>query len=423
MLRPMLLLFPLALQAMAAQPTEYSTDIVTIEDGQVIQKTRLRVAGQRSRVDGLTAGSLGRISTIALRDRGVVWTLYLDQRQYAETPISANRPAGAPDMANLDLSRMRKEFLGRETVLGQACSKLHVVLGNMPNTRPLNATVWLSDSLNLPVRIETLGIVQENHNLRAGPQPANAFEIPAGFVRTNSPGAPPPRRDDIAPRTGTVPATGGSAAGRIAQAVADALNGRTSDPGEAPRRYDDRVQTAAGQNTQPAWRQNTNYPGGDFRSIDMATSDPTACKNACDRDSRCLAWTLVKPESPGGMGYCWLKDSIPEAIREDCCISGLKGAGGAVSGTSGKRGTATAATKPAPPAWKVNTNLPGGDFVSIDMRTSDPRACKAACDKESRCRAWTLVKPEEPGGMGYCWLKDSVPEEIREDCCISGVKP
>jgi hypothetical protein len=41
MFRLLLLLFPLAIAALAAKPTDYSTDIVVLEGGQVVQTMKL----------------------------------------------------------------------------------------------------------------------------------------------------------------------------------------------------------------------------------------------------------------------------------------------------------------------------------------------------------------------------------------------
>jgi hypothetical protein len=162
--------------------------------------------------------------------------------------------------------------------------------------------------------------------------------------------------------------------------------------------------------SSPAWKLNTNYPGGDYLSIDMATSNPTACKAVCDKESRCKAWTLVKPETPGGMGYCWLKDSIPPEVREDCCISGLKGAGGAAGGQVSKY------------PQEMNTNRFGDDYR--DFLPSQPSAdlCAEACFKDARCRAWAWVKNDLEPPTGHCWLKNRVPGRTPDDCCVSGLK-
>jgi hypothetical protein len=54
MFRLLSLLFPLAIAVLAAKPTDYSTDMV-------MQTTKLYVSGQKSRVEGFTAGgSIGK---------------------------------------------------------------------------------------------------------------------------------------------------------------------------------------------------------------------------------------------------------------------------------------------------------------------------------------------------------------------------
>ncbi len=358
------LLIPfLAASLFAAAPADYSADMVALQGSEVLQTMKLHVSGLKSRVEGFNAAPMGRIVTIARRDRGVTWTLFLDRRQYSEKPITA--AAGKPDLANFDLAGLQKEVLGRETALGYACTKMRVTFGRMPNGRPLVSTVWVADSLGLPVRLEAMGFVQENRNLRVGAQPAYLFEIPAGFARTGAPGL------HSSSRVPTTPAA-----------------------------------------SAPAWKDRTNYPGGDFLSIDMATSNPTACKAACDKDPRCKCWTLVKPESPGGMGYCWLKDSIPPLVAEDCCVSGLKGA------SSGAGAAATSSRY----NLEENINRYGEDYRDFLPSRADPEVCAEACSKESRCRAWTWVRDTLEGPNGHCWLKNPAPPQSPDDCCVSGLK-
>jgi hypothetical protein len=155
--RLLLLLFPLAIAASAAKPTDYSTDMVMLEGGQVMQTMKLYVSGQKSRVEGMTAGQLGRMVAITRQDRGVSWVLFLDNRQYTETPLTGKQP-GKVDLANFDQIATNKEILGREMVLGYSCTKMRVTVGNLPNGRPLIATAWVADSLQLPLRLETMGI-------------------------------------------------------------------------------------------------------------------------------------------------------------------------------------------------------------------------------------------------------------------------
>jgi hypothetical protein len=156
-------------------------------DGEVIQTMKLFVSGQKSRVEGMTAGSLGNIVSINRRDKGLSWVLYPTKREYTESSLAASTNSNKPDLSTLDLATMSKKSLGRETVLGYACAKMQVTAGKMPNGQPLIGTVWVADSLDLPIRLDFMGIIQENRNLKIGTQPAALFEIPAGYRKTQSP--------------------------------------------------------------------------------------------------------------------------------------------------------------------------------------------------------------------------------------------
>jgi hypothetical protein len=338
----------------------------------------------------MTLGQYGRVVTIARKDRGVTWTLYIDKNQYSERALDTSKQAGQFDPSNFDLANMKKEILGRETVLGYPCTKMRVQVGNMPNGQPLTSTVWVADGIEIGVRMEAMGMVQENRNFRIGPQPASLFEIPAGYTRTTGFGGPsmgqggqvggggmprPPYGGKTAPSTGGFP------------------------PPAAPAPI-----PAAG-----AWKENTDRTGADYKTLEFATSNPAPCKAACDREAQCKAWTFVKPDEPGGMGVCWLKEDVPGESYNPSCISGVKGAG-----TAGGSGGGS--------AWQENTDRGGSDYRSLEMTTTNPGACKALCDVEAQCKAWTFVKPDTPGGKAGCWLKEDVPPESYDPRCVSGVK-
>ena len=95
----------------AVKVTDYSTNMVILEDGQVVESMKLYVSGQRSRTEGLMGGEM---IGIVRRDRGVSYTLYPKKRVYTEQALSAAQP-GRPDLSTLDLESMRRVNLGRET--------------------------------------------------------------------------------------------------------------------------------------------------------------------------------------------------------------------------------------------------------------------------------------------------------------------
>ena len=95
--------------APAARPTDYSTDMVVVSGDQVVQTMRLYVSGQKSRVEGMTAGPLGPVVTISRKDKGVVWTLYLDKKQYTEKVVTAS---SAPGMFAIEAQTSPGPFQG-----------------------------------------------------------------------------------------------------------------------------------------------------------------------------------------------------------------------------------------------------------------------------------------------------------------------
>jgi hypothetical protein len=394
--RTLSLTFTLAGTLVAALPTD-STDMVMLQGSQVVQSLKLYVSGQKSRVEGLSAGPLGKIVSIVRKDRGVTWTLYLDKHQYTEKALNASGRSGRPDLSNFDLGNLKEESLGRETILGYLCTKMRVTMGTMPNGQAVVSTVWVADRLEIPLRLEAMGIVQENRNLRVVAQPASLFEIPAGFTKTGSPG--------MAAGLGTWGSgVGSSVASKVPYVGRQAVSTAVSST----------VASASASSSVPAWKDRTNRNGGDYRVIDMATSDPTACKAACDKEAQCKSWTLVKPESPGGMGYCYLKDSVPPETPDDCCVSGLKGATGGAGGQT--------ASQSSKYQLEMNVNRLGKDYRDFAPTQASVEICAEACIKESRCRAWTWVNANYDPPTGLCWLKNAVPDAAQDECCVSGVK-
>jgi hypothetical protein len=76
----------------------------------------------------------------------------------------------------------------------------------------------------------------------------------------------------------------------------------------------------------PSWSMeyDTDRPGQDYESFDLAASDPALCENACNGQTRCVAWTYVKPGVQGPHPRCWLKHTVPAAVHNECCVSGVK---------------------------------------------------------------------------------------------------
>jgi PAN domain len=64
--------------------------------------------------------------------------------------------------------------------------------------------------------------------------------------------------------------------------------------------------------------------GGDYRSFDTGIGTAgVACKSACEADSRCRAFTYVRPGYIGSSARCYLKSRLTRPRRKPCCISGV----------------------------------------------------------------------------------------------------
>lgn len=65
-------------------------------------------------------------------------------------------------------------------------------------------------------------------------------------------------------------------------------------------------------------------PGSDFSSFDLPQPNPEICRQACEENGACKAYTYVNPGVQGPVARCWLKSSVPPAIPNSCCTSGVK---------------------------------------------------------------------------------------------------
>lgn len=66
----------------------------------------------------------------------------------------------------------------------------------------------------------------------------------------------------------------------------------------------------------------TDRPGEDYENFDLPGGNWQACQSRCEADGRCEAWTFVYPRV-GVLPQCWLKDEVPQAHINDCCVSGV----------------------------------------------------------------------------------------------------
>ena len=70
---------------------------------------------------------------------------------------------------------------------------------------------------------------------------------------------------------------------------------------------------------------NVDRPGSDYTRRFETT--PESCRMVCVREANCQAFTFMRPPAGSPAGQCFLKRTVPAAITNPCCISGMKGGG------------------------------------------------------------------------------------------------
>jgi hypothetical protein len=147
-------------------------------------------------------------------------------------------------------------------------------------------------------------------------------------------------------------------------------------------------------------------PGRDYYSFAVRSGDPAVCANRCDRDTRCRAWSFVYPSSASPRAMCWLKSTVPARVENNCCVSGVSG-----SGVVPPRGNN-----------EFEIDRVGGDYRNFEVPAgATEAACAEACNKETRCRAWTYLRPGYGTASARCYLKSRITPPRKRPCCVSGV--
>jgi hypothetical protein len=146
---------------------------------------------------------------------------------------------------------------------------------------------------------------------------------------------------------------------------------------------------------------------GDYLNFQIRNGDPAVCAGRCERDARCHAWSFSYPRTANTLATCWLKNKVPPRLEDKCCVSGVRGAG---------------VIEPRRGPIEYSIDRLGGDYRNLETAPDAAGApCKAACDAENKCRAWTYVRPGYIGPSARCYLKDKITRPRHKPCCISGV--
>ena len=147
--------------------------------------------------------------------------------------------------------------------------------------------------------------------------------------------------------------------------------------------------------------------GSDYLTFIVRPADPAICASRCERDSRCHAWSFSYPLTKNLAATCTLMKRVSPRIKDDCCVSGVRGAG---------------VIEPQRGAIEFSIDRTGGDYHNFGV-ASDPAGapCEVACKADNHCRAWTYVRPGYVDATARCYLKNRLTRPRHKPCCISGV--
>jgi hypothetical protein len=157
---------------------------------------------------------------------------------------------------------------------------------------------------------------------------------------------------------------------------------------------------------------NFDRPGADYSRSEIPSGDPAVCALTCERDRKCRAWSFNYPDVNGDSpslqsAVCWLKSAVPPRIATNCCVSGVRGAG---------------VVEPRNKALEIATDRFGGDYKNISVASDvNGENCKAACEADDKCRAWTYARPGYIGKDARCFMKNEIKPPRRKPGFVSGV--
>jgi hypothetical protein len=148
-------------------------------------------------------------------------------------------------------------------------------------------------------------------------------------------------------------------------------------------------------------------PGGDYQRLSLRSGDPAECAMICERDRRCRAWSFSYPAEQPGSAVCRLKNGVPARVADNCCVSGVRGAGVGENRTR---------------ALEMSIDRIGGDLRDFALKADQgDDVCRRACDADTKCRAWTFARAGYDGHEPRCFLKSQIKPPRRSPCCVSGV--
>lgn len=74
-------------------------------------------------------------------------------------------------------------------------------------------------------------------------------------------------------------------------------------------------------------------------------------------------------------------------------------------------------------SWQpeIGMDRPGNDYRNFSTAKNDWKSCKAACEGDGVCRAWTLYTPQD-ATTSHCWIKNLAGDQKPSALAVSGLR-
>ena len=171
-----LALFFLCSVTSGAFAEDFSADMVNTVGKQIMQ-SKLYVSGDKIRMD-MKEGVM-----IIRNDKKISWMLMPSEKMYMENPIDMSKVPKTSKSLDAEIDRTS---LGMETIDGKQAEKFKV--NYKENGQNASVYQWLV-SKEIPIKVEAVdgSWSMEYKNLSLGAQPADLFEVPAGYSKMTMP--------------------------------------------------------------------------------------------------------------------------------------------------------------------------------------------------------------------------------------------
>lgn len=182
-----------------AAQTEFSADVVDLQKSATVTQAKIYFGKDKIRIESQNSGAHGSGAVIVNFATQTSIVLMAQQHMYMEMPaqsqaqrqsyVGAFFRTGDVENACGDWQKLATNQTGTCHKVGSdSVSGRSVVKYEATNSSGEVSHFWLDSKLRFPVKWEGKNSGGELRNIQEGSQPANLFEVPAGFTKFQMPG-------------------------------------------------------------------------------------------------------------------------------------------------------------------------------------------------------------------------------------------